>query len=194
MKIEQNNTEKLFWKEIERKELLEGSIFSVRQVRRRSSDGREGNFILLDAPDWVTVIPVLQGEGDDEEYLMVEQFRHGSGQVTIEFPAGTVDEGEDPRNTAFRELLEETGYEAGSMTALGSISPNPAFMNNKVHFFLATELKKVSGQDLDTHEQIHCRTIPARVVHSEMGSGQFDNGVMLMALQFYQRLKDAGGK
>lgn len=194
MKREQNNTEKLFWEEIERTELLDGSIFSVRQVRRRSSDGREGNFILLDAPDWVTVIPVLQGEGDDEGYLMVEQFRHGSGQVTIEFPAGTVDEGEGPRETAFRELLEETGYEAGSMTALGSISPNPAFMNNKVHFFLATELRKVGGQDLDTHEQIHCRAISARVVHSEMGSGQFDNGVMLMALQFYQRLKDGRGK
>lgn len=167
--------------------LLEGPVFNICQARRRSSEGVEGDFIILDAPDWVTVIPVFSDHEKGERFLMVEQYRHGSEKVTIEFPAGTVEDGEDPGSTAGRELLEETGYHADRIVPLGDISPNPAFMNNRVYFFLAEGLEKTGEQSLDEHEQIHCSIHSAEEVKRRMGSDGFDNGVMLMALEFYDR-------
>lgn len=189
MKKRQRNPESLLWREISRDRLLEGTIFSVNKVRRRSTEGAEGDFILLDAPDWVTVIPLLDGGETEDRFLMVEQFRHGSGKVTIEFPAGTVEPGEDPMEAGSRELLEETGYRAARFVPIGEISPNPAFMNNRVYFFLATGLKQEGGQQLDEHEQIHFHLQTARVVEELMGSDEYDNGVMLMALYYYERWK-----
>jgi len=177
----------LRWTEVQRRLLLEGSIFNICEVRRKSSENVEGDFILLDAPDWVTVVPVFEGPEGEDSFLMVEQFRHGSGNVTIEFPAGTVEPGEDPLSAAARELIEETGFRAGKLFPLGSISPNPAFMNNRVHFYLATGLGKEAEQSLDLHEQINYSIYPAEEVRRKMGGGKFDNGVMMLALEYYDR-------
>lgn len=189
MKERQRNPESLLWREISRELLLEGAIFSVNRVRRRSTEGTEGNFVLLDAPDWVTVVPLLDGGKEEDRFLMVEQFRHGSGRVTVEFPAGTVEPGEDPMKAGSRELLEETGYRADRIVPIGDISPNPAFMNNRVYFFLATGLEHEGDQQLDEHEQIHFHMQSASAVEKMMGSGEYDNGVMLMALYYYEMWK-----
>lgn len=179
--------EKLHWSESDRKTLLESSIFSVQQIHRHSSDGREGDFICLDAPDWVTVVPLLEKENGEQQFIMVEQYRHGSNKVTFEFPAGTIDPGEDPLKAAERELLEETGYTAGSLISLGDVSPNPAFMNNRVHVFLATDLEWHKAQELDEHEQIRYHFEPLEKVNQHMGTGAYDNGVMVIALEFFHR-------
>ena len=68
---------------------------------------------------------------------MVEQFRFGSEQISLEFPGGQIGKGEQPEFTAHRELTEETGYIANSMTLLGSSYPNPATHDNKCWYFLA---------------------------------------------------------
>ena len=188
--------QQLMWNESSRATLLESPIFSVRSIHRHSSDGREGDFICLDAPDWVTVVPLLSGDrgcdhsGDrGAQFIMVEQFRHGSGKVTFEFPAGTIDPGEEPQRAAERELLEETGYTAGALIPLGNVSPNPAFMNNRVHVFLANDLVWHKEQELDENEQIHTHLEPVDKVRQQMGTGAYDNGVMVIALQFFSRYK-----
>lgn len=182
----------LHWHETHRTKLLESSIFSVQRIHRRSSDGREGDFICLDAPDWVTVVPWLQNRDGGQQFIMVEQYRHGSNKVTFEFPAGTIDPGEAPRRAAERELLEETGYTAGTLIPLGDVSPNPAFMNNRVHVFLASGLKWQAEQNLDEHEQIRCHFEPVEKVYRQMGSGAYDNGVMVIALEFFSRYMEYG--
>ena len=184
--------QQLMWNESSRKTLLESPIFSVRSIHRHSSDGREGDFICLDAPDWVTVVPLLSGDqGGDQgpQFIMVEQFRHGSGKVTFEVPARTIDPGEEHQRAAERELLEETGSTAGSLVALGNVSPNPAFMNNRVHVFLANDLVWHKEQELDENEQIHTHLEPVDKVRQQMGTGAYDNGVMVIALQFFSRYK-----
>ncbi len=178
--------QQLVWNESSRETLLESSIFSVRSIHRHSSDGREADFICLDAPDWVTVVPLLSGK-EGPQFIMVEQFRHGSGKVTFEFPAGTIDPGEAPQRAAERELLEETGYTAGLLIPLGDVSPNPAFMNNRVHVFLAKDLVWHKEQELDENEQIHTHLEPVDKVRQQMGTGAYDNGIMVIALQFFSR-------
>ena len=119
---------------------------------------------------------------------MVRQYRHGSDSVTIEFPAGTVDRGEEPLAAALRELREETGcIPAAEVVELGSVSPNPAFMNNRVWFFLVEGVIPVGNQELDPHEQLDILHIPVCEVIDAMGTGVYDNGIMMIAQAFFLR-------
>lgn len=179
---------RLTWKTVERRKVFDGPIFDVQRVQRASTDGRVGFFIEIDAPKWATIIPWFRDKEGVPNFVMVRQYRHGSDSVTIEFPAGTVDDGEDPLVASLRELREETGYEPiGGVTELGSVSPNPAFMNNRVWFYLVEGLHYVGEQVLDIHEQLDILTIPVRTVLDSMGTGPYDNGIMMIAQAFFLR-------
>ena len=179
---------RLTWETVSKKKVFEGPIFQVNAVHRKSTDGREGSFIEIDAPKWATVIPRFRDEHQIPHFIMVRQYRHGSDSVTIEFPAGTVDHGEEPKAAALRELLEETGCRPlKDIVELGSVSPNPAFMNNRVWFFFVEGVENISGQSLDTNEQLDMMAIPVEEVIRSMGTGVYDNGIMLIAQAFFLR-------
>ena len=188
--------EKLLWTEKSRNIVHDCRIFNLYQVDKISPDGNPGSFYLLDSPDWITVIPLITDKTGIECFLMVEQYRHGSDKVTLEFPAGMIDPGELPEDAAVRELLEETGYMPGEITEIGSVSPNPAFMNNISYTFLARGLELTGKQNLDEHEYIHFHLIPVSEVLKKMGTGRYSNGVMMMALAYYHRWKEGetGGR
>ena len=87
-------------------------------------------FYLLDYPDWVHVAAF----DEEDRLLLVRQYRHGAGKVSLELPGGVMDTDEtDPLAAGARELMEETGYVAGSLTHLARLSPNPASHTNGVH-------------------------------------------------------------
>jgi 8-oxo-dGTP pyrophosphatase MutT (NUDIX family) len=130
--------------------------------------------------------------GDEEFFLMVRQYRHGSDEVSVEFPGGVVDRGEEPAAAAARELEEETGYRAASIRLAGSVYPNPAFMDNRFHVFLAEGLSPTGGTDLDEHEVIDAFLVSAREVRERMGTGQYSHALMATALFLADRLLDAG--
>ena len=179
---------RLTWQTLERDTIFTGPIFDIQSVRRASTDGRVGEFVELNAPLWATVIPWFRNEQGIPMFIMVRQYRHGSDSVTIEFPAGTIDAGEDPETAAKRELLEETGCEpVGNMYEIGSISPNPAFMNNRVWFYFVEGVRNVGEQHLDEHEQLDILTVPVKEVLASMGTGQYDNGIMMIAQAFFLR-------
>jgi len=174
------NDEKLVWTEKSSSELLKTVVFDVTKRHSVSSEGLEGDYIVLNARDWAIVIPDL---GD--EFIMVKQWRHGEKALSVEFPGGVIDDGEDPETAARRELLEETGCEAGKMTKLASFNPNPALFSNHVHVYLAEDLKKTSEQDLDEDEYLNCFTMKKSDVISRMGTSEMPHGLMLSALGLY---------
>ena len=179
---------RLTWRTLGREKVYASPIFDIRKVRRESSDGRKGDFIEIDAPKWATVIPWFRNEAGLPCLLMVRQYRHGSDSVTIEFPAGTVDRNEDPKDAALRELREETGYiPTGEVVGIGSVSPNPAFMNNRVWFYFIEGVERVGDQHLDAHEQLDILTIPVQEVLDSMGTEAYDNGIMMIAQAFFLR-------
>jgi 8-oxo-dGTP pyrophosphatase MutT (NUDIX family) len=175
------------WREKGMEKNFSCPVFDVYRSRRQSPLGAEGDFYILDLPDWVTVIPEIEDERGRTCFLMVEQYRHGSGKVTMEFPAGSVDPGEAPEAAARRELLEETGYLPGRFEALAAVSPNPALMNNATHIYRAADLHPGGEQQLDHGEELHVHLIPAEEVMEKMGTGMYDNAIMMTALAFYLR-------
>ncbi len=177
----------LMWKSGARERVFKGPIFDVCTVVRTSTDGRSSTFIEVDSPNWVTVLPWYRRGDGKPMFVMVDQFRHGSSTVTREFPAGVVEKGEDPMLGALRELMEETGLEAEKTRLLGNVSPNSAFMNNRSSFYLVEGVRLVASQNLDDNEQLDVFSVPVEEVIASMGTGIYDNGIMMMALGFFLR-------
>ncbi|MGO4387688.1 NUDIX hydrolase [Microvirga sp. 2YAF29] len=116
-------------------------------------------YYVLTYPDWVQIVAI-----DDEDHLiLVRQYRHGFGNISLEVPAGTVDpEDPSPLATAARELEEETGYVAEHWRYFGKHSPNPATHTNFCHTVLAQGLS-LSGKFLnDPTEQIEVVRVPVQ--------------------------------
>ena len=179
--------EKLKWKEGQSKPLLKTVVCTVNSRHNIFSDGVEGDYIIMDAPDWVIVI----AEHNDN-FLMVKQWRHGEAALSVEFPGGVIDKGEEAEEAARRELEEETGYKAGKLTKLGSVNPNPALFSNHVHFYLAEDLEATGKQKLDEDEFINCMELSKKEVLEGMGTQAFPHAIMGMALSLY--IKHNGGK
>ncbi|MBI4914182.1 MAG: NUDIX hydrolase [Acidobacteria bacterium] len=132
----------------------EGPVFRQLLARRRSPHtGLEHAYVRLDGPDWVNVIAFTPPEAGGE-LLLVEQFRHGIDQATLEIPGGCCDPGESPRDGAERELREETGFEAREWIPLGHCTPNPATQTNRCHFFLALGCRSTGPLQLDRTEEL----------------------------------------
>ncbi len=178
----------LNWIETKREKVTDCHIFDYYKVDRVGPDGQEGTFTLLDAPNWVTVVAPVEQHGV-EGFLMVRQFRHGSGTIVLEFPAGVIEPGEQPVEAAKRELEEETGWQAEQLVPLGSVSPNPAFLNNRSYFFVAQQLRKKGMQHLDPMEALDALFIPQTEIEAQIGKGEFDNGIMVIAWHLYLKWK-----
>jgi len=175
----------LIWENLESETRYDAGIFSLRTVRRRSPEGHHAPFISVVAPDWVTVIPELSDKDGKRSFLIVRQYRHGTEQVGLEFPAGVVDSGEEPVDAAARELLEETGYRAKELQQIGSVSPNPAFMTNRALTYLARGLEKVAEQNLDEHEILDVHSVPLGELEKVIGLPPYDSAITLQAWFFY---------
>ena len=122
----------------------------------------------------------------DEQVVMVRQFRYGIGDLTLEFPAGQVEPGEAPRAAIERELKEETGATRAEVLELGWCHPNPAFLSNRCHHFVATGVELGGEQKLDEHEEIEIVTIPLAEVDARIASGEITHSLSLAGWYLYR--------
>jgi ADP-ribose pyrophosphatase len=192
MKDFEANEAHLRWNEIESKEAYRCRVFSIRDSRSRSPDGREATFTIIDAPDWAIVVPLVKTE-DGDAFLMVRQWRHGAGSMSLEFPGGVIEKGEEPGKAAERELFEETGWKATSIRPLGSFNPNPAIMSNRVHVFLAEGTILSGEQELDDDEYVDVELVPKSAALEGMGRAPYLHALMASALVLYFRFAGFGG-
>lgn len=113
-----------------------GRVFSVRSDRVELPDGRTATLDIVDHGGAVVIVPV-DGAG---RLVLIRQYRHAAGRDLLEFPAGTLEEGEDPDLTAQRELREETGMAAERLEHLGSFFLAPGYSTEYMHVYLAAGL------------------------------------------------------
>jgi 8-oxo-dGTP pyrophosphatase MutT (NUDIX family) len=176
------------WKEKSSKSLADCRIFNVSSSERESSMGKSGTFYLVNSLDWAGVIPVVDTRAG-RMIVMIRQYRHGTGKLCLEFPGGIVEKDEDPAIAVGRELLEETGWRAGMILPLGLLSPNPAFMTNTFHAFVAEGCIHDSEQVLDEHEEIEVLLVPEREAIDMVGAEDNAHALMTASLFLYMRYR-----
>lgn len=181
------------WHITHSEEVADCRIFKVRKnVTINPRTGQPHDMYVLDHPNWVNLVPLTP----DNQVILVQQWRHGSQTVELETPGGLMEEGETPEQCARRELLEETGYEAGSVARLGTVRPNPAIQNNLQHYVLASDCRKVAEPSLDHAEDISVRLAPLAQIDDMIQSGQIMHGIVIGAFywlrQYQQRQKENG--
>lgn len=176
------------WKELAAHSVADCRIFDVAASERESSAGNRGTFYLINSLDWAGVIPVVDSP-EGRKLVMIRQYRHGTSRLCLEFPGGAVERGEDPSIAVGRELLEETGYEPEMMLPIGDLSPNPAFMTNTFHAFVAEGCRLARAQRLDEHEEIEVLLVPEHEAIDLVAAEDDAHALMTAALFLYMRYR-----
>lgn len=141
-------------------------------------NGHRFEALVLEAPEWANVV-ARDPEGG---YLLVEQWRFGSGAFSLEIPGGVVHRGEEPLAAARRELLEELGGVATGWAALGSVAPNPAIHDNRCHQFLAEGVRLSEPTALDPGEDLRVVRLTESELVQAIREGRVDHALSLTAL------------
>ncbi len=181
--------EQLTWKPVNKTKVYQSRVFSVYDIESLSPEGETKTFCTLSAPDWVIVVPIIKNADNTDSFLMVNQWRHGSARLSMEFPGGVIDAGESADEAAARELQEETGKTAEKLIRLADIYPNPAILENKTHIYLAYCGTDTQRQSLDEDEFVETETIPVEEVLAKMGQSPYDHALMCTALFLYLQHK-----
>lgn len=166
------------WIQGEVRTQAEGPVFRQTLARRRSPHtDLEHAFVRLEGPDWVNVV-AFNNAG---ELLIVEQYRHGIEQSTLEIPGGCCDPGEAPLAAARRELREETGHSAEAWVDLGFCTPNPATQNNCCHSFLALDCQPEGPLELDRAEELRLWAFGWEEWETRLRGGEISHALVLTA-------------
>jgi ADP-ribose pyrophosphatase len=141
----------LTWKTLESHYIHKGPWATLRTDKCEMPDGRiVDEYYVLEYPNWVNAVAITE----DNKVLMVRQYRHAAGIVSLEIPGGVIDGDEKPEAAMRRELLEETGYQFDDIELIATVYANPSTANNHTYCYLAKGGKKVQEQDLDEHEEL----------------------------------------
>ena len=176
------------WRRESSEQLADCRVFKVRRdLSRDPRGGRAHDFYVIEAPDWINVVP-LTARG---EVVLIEQYRHGTGELSLEIPGGMVDGGESPSEAAARELMEETGYAAREIIPLGRTRPNPAIQNNWIHTFLARGAEYKHEPLCEGTEHTVVRLAPLAEIPRLIGGGAITHSLVVVGfhlLALYERL------
>lgn len=158
---------KLFEKTLTSETKFEGRIIKVLRDTVELENGKTSAREVVCHNGGVCVAALTE----QNEVLLVRQFRYPYKEVLLELPAGKLDPGEDHRPAALRELSEETGLEAGELTYLGHIYASPGFCDEALHMYLARDLTR-ARQHLDEDEFLDVVTMPFDTLVEQVMSGE----------------------
>lgn len=145
------------WERLSSEKLLENPYFTARSDKLRLPDGAiKENYYVIERPDAAIVFPVTE----DNQVVLVRQYRPPLQMMELGLPAGLVETGEDPEAAARRELSEETGYSGGEWEQLGALASSPSLKDNWAYLFLARGVERSSGPNLDEFERLESLRVP----------------------------------
>ena len=168
------------YKRLNRTLVSKGAIIDYYRDEILVPNGHKGMWDHIEHKGAAAALAVL----DDGRILMVRQYRNSIERETLEIPAGGLNPGEDPKDAAVRELKEETGYIAGHAEKLLSLYTTVAFSNEKIHIYLATELKR-SVQNLDEDEFVDVEAYTPEQLVAFIREGRIEDSKTISAVMMY---------
>ena len=172
----------------QRSEIIEDfKFFRLRQdIARHPTSGRDHRFFIFEFPDWVNIMPITP----EREVVFVNQFRHGTRELTLEIPGGIVDPGEGAKQAALREMYEESGYASLDAIELGWVHPNPALQENRCWSFLAQDVTRDVADDHQVgtgSEAIEVTTVPLAEIPGLLNDKLITHALTIAAFDHYWR-------
>ena len=176
------------WKLLESEYIIRRPWLTARREKVQLPDGTiHPEYYVLEYPDWVNII----AETKDGRYVLVEQYRHGLGEVSIELCAGCVEPGEAPVDGARRELLEETGFGGGEWELIATLSPNSSTSTNMCYCFVAHGVEiKDKEQHLEPTEDIAGHLVTRDELYRLLSDGEIKQAMMAAPLWKYFATKE----
>ena len=159
------------------REIYKGRIVHLTTETVRLPNGHEMELEVVRHPGASAVVPLT----DAGEVILIRQYRHAVGGFIYEVPAGKLDHGEPPEECAARELTEEAGVVAGTMSRLGSIVTTPGFTDERISLFAAFDLTPVPSNP-DDDELIEVLRMPLAAALRLVWSGELSDAKSALAL------------
>lgn len=176
-----------FEKKLDTQRIYEGRIINLRRDTVELENGNKASRDVIEHSGGVGVLAV----DEQENILLVRQFRYPMGQSLLEIPAGKRAPGEDPLDCGIRELEEETGCISKDVRPLGCLYPTPAYCTEIIHLFLATNLT-ATAQRLDEDEFLTVERVPAHRVLEWVLEGKIPDAKTQIAVLRYFATKEQG--
>ncbi|NMA10504.1 ADP-ribose pyrophosphatase [Methanoculleus chikugoensis] len=148
-------------------EIYRGKRLSIETREFTLPNGTKKERIVVHPGGAVAILPI---EGDD--CYLLRQYRFAVDDYVFEAPAGTIDEDEEPHETAYRELIEETGMKAETFVPKGWIYPSPGYTDERIWLYLAEGLSPCSDYQMDDDEVIEVVRVPVGDVKAMIEDGR----------------------
>lgn len=168
---------------VESQVIYQGRILNLRVDTVRLAGGRLTTREIAEHSDSVCVVPV----DEQGNVLLVRQYRKPAEDFLLEVPAGGVEPGEDPQETALRELQEEISYSAGNVQHLASFWVSPGWCTEYMHAYLATDLRP-SSLAADDDEAITVEGVPLSDIPGLIQNGEIRDSKSIASLLLALRL------
>lgn len=162
--------------------LLRGNRFNVNAMELTGSDGETYVREVVRHPGAVVLLPLI----DANTVVMIDNHRPTVEETLLELPAGTREPGEDAMATAGRELIEETGYRAGTLTEIQTFYSAPGICDEKMHLFVAQQLTEGDAAR-EAVERIENRIVTRSEIESLIAGGEIQDAKTLIGLMLYLR-------
>lgn len=170
------------WKLLKTDPIHESKWLSLFSDTYEMPDGQEGSgYLRLKRDDYVVIFAI----NDKNEVIVEQQFRRGVDKVILELPAGGVNQNESPEETAKRELMEETGYEATNLKSF-MLYPQPAYIEQKAYIVFCNFSDTKSQTNLEHDEYIDFELIKLPDLEKMVVENKIYDNSLITALGLYK--------